>query len=728
MIAKKAILCLQAALLLCACGTKPGTPYSAAEFMSPDMQWRPIPLWFWNDSQVSEEGVEYQLKSMIEKDLYGGCAILPFGAGFRPEYMSEDYFRLYGKAIETARACGARMSLYDEYGFPSGSMGAKHGDGRPRLMERHPGSTLKRLDKDEYACSAGQSVSIDLNGAEGRLMAVTALNTLSGEVINLRDRICDGTLSWTPEGGDWTVLVFRCVIDGDPNVDYLSSEAVSHFVEDTHGAYYQRFPDAFGTVITSTFFDEPTMYRSSGRVWTDDFNEKFEQQYGFAPDCLYPALWYGIGSGTTLARCQLYGLRSRLYAEGFMKTIGDWSRAHGIESTGHQDQEERLNTTSLSGDLMLCGRYMTMPGIDKIGGDRPAERFYKVVSSSAQNWDHPYVMSETFGAMGNISVDSLYRTGIEQFSKGITELISHAVWYDDSKVTFLPELSWRNPVYRDELPAFNTFLARMRYIFARPGRHVADIGVLYPVQTQYAGHYMDGPLSRFDGGVAVEGSNYDELSTVLTDSLGVDFTYIHPDVLNERCSVGRDGRVTMHNEVNEECFSVLFLPSVRVIDIGNLRKIETAARRGARVVFAGQLPEQSATAEASDAEVAAAVASMLEDGVATHIPSVDVNSVVWALAGCDLDVVYGGMPGFNYMHKVVEGNDVYLFGNIRNVPVRQTVSLRGSFRSLYALDPRTGSVEAVEATVRGGRTLFELSLEPSHCRIILAGGIKLSDR
>lgn len=709
-------------LFCCSCGREAvegGQLYTAEEFLSPEMKWRPIPLWFWNDVQVTEDGLEYQLRSMIEKDLYGGCAILPFGAGFKPEYLGEEYFRLYGKAIEIARSYGARMSLYDEYGFPSGSMGAKHGDGRPRLMEKHPGMTLKRLDKDEYACVAGVPMNVSLAGAEGRIMAVTAFDRRTGKVLDLSDNVSDGVLSWTPDDGAWTVMVFRCMVDGDPNVDYLSSEAVAHFVQDTHGAYYERFPDAFGSTICSTFFDEPTMYRSSGRVWTDGFNEKFFEKYGFKPDCLYPALWYNIGPGTALARCQMYGLRSELYAEGFMKTIGDWSRAHGIESTGHQDQEEILNTTSLSGDLMLCGKYMTMPGIDKIGGDRPAERFYKVVSSSAQNWDHQNVMSETFGAMGDIPVDSLYKTGIEQFSKGITDLISHAVWYDDAHVTFKPELSWRNPLYRDELPAFNTFLARLRYILARPGRHVADVAVLYPVQTQYAGHYMDGPLGRFDGGVAIEGTNYDRLSTTLTDSLGVDFTYLHPEVLAERCEVEK-GRLTMHNEINEESFRVVMLPSVRVVDIDDLRKVEQAARKGVKVIFAGLLPEQSATVEASDEEVGAIVESMLEKGLASFIPDVDPATVASALAGIRLDVESDGTPAFNYLHKVVDGHDVYLMGNIGNETITRTVSLRGTFRHLCALDPRTGAISHLDSRCRGGRTNFQLTLSPAQSRIMMS--------
>lgn len=70
--------------------------------------------------------------------------------------------------------------------------------------------------------------------------------------------------------GEWKVMAFVCVEDGDPNVNYLSPEAVKLFVQDTHEAYYKNFPEAFGSVITTTFFDEPTMYRAQGRMWTDD--------------------------------------------------------------------------------------------------------------------------------------------------------------------------------------------------------------------------------------------------------------------------------------------------------------------------------------------------------------------------------------------------------------------------------------------------------------------------
>lgn len=116
-------------------------------FKNPPMKYRPVPLWFWNNSTVNEDELQTQFQQMIAKDGYGGCAILPFGGAFRPKYLSDDYFALYQKAIKEAEKAGAQMSLYDEYGFPSGSMGAINGDDTPRFMQKHPDATIKRLDK-----------------------------------------------------------------------------------------------------------------------------------------------------------------------------------------------------------------------------------------------------------------------------------------------------------------------------------------------------------------------------------------------------------------------------------------------------------------------------------------------------------------------------------------------------------------------------------------------------
>ena len=698
------------------------------EFAKPSMPWRPIPLWFWNNTQVASSSLVQQLGQMVETDGYGGCAILPFGGGFRPDYLSESYFALYGEAVSKARALGAHMSIYDEYGFPSGSMGAINGSGVTTFKNNHPEHTIKRLDKTEYRVGSGATFNRQLS-LQGKLMSLVAWNMNTKEIVPLRDYYDEttGQLTWTaPTQSGWRVLLCQCVIDGDPNVDYLSSEAVSLFVQDTHEAYYQHFADDFGQTIVSTFFDEPTMYRAQGRMWTNDFNEQFEARYGFSPETLYPALWYDIGSTTAYARNLLFGLHSTLYSEGFMKTICDWATEHGILATGHQDQEEIVNPTSVSGDLMLVGKHLTMPGIDKIGNGRNTEDFYKVVSSSANNWDKTFVMSETYGAMGNISVETLYQVAIEQYTKGINHLIPHAVWYNDGDVTFLPELSWRNPLYNAELPRFNAFLSRLNYVLAREGRHVADVAVLYPIQTQYAGHYFDGPKGYYEGGVDVAGTDYTQISHYLTDDLGIDFTYLHPEVLDDRCSVA-DGLLNMNNAINHEHFSVIVLPGVRAISLSNMRKIEEAWEQGVKVVFTTQRPQQAADGAEGDAEVQSIVSRMLDatENKAYFLASPSASSLAEVMAEClpSPDVAFSeGSHPFNYLHKVIDGHDVFFFGNVDATSATNTVKVKTSATKFTLLDPHTGKTTDLP---QGSE--FSLTLRPSQSVFVVDDAMLLKN-
>ena len=120
--------------VLLLCSVLQGTSQTPAEFKSPADRYRPKPLWFWNNTTVTRKGIDTQLKALKEQAGYGGVSILPFGAKFGPKYLSPEYFDLYEYTAEKAEALGMQLSLYDEYGFPSGSGGAIGGDDIPRFL------------------------------------------------------------------------------------------------------------------------------------------------------------------------------------------------------------------------------------------------------------------------------------------------------------------------------------------------------------------------------------------------------------------------------------------------------------------------------------------------------------------------------------------------------------------------------------------------------------------
>ena len=178
------------------------------------------------------------------------------------------------------------------------------------------------------------------------------------------------------------------------------------------------------------------------------------------------------------------------------------------------DQEQVENVTSISGDLLKVFQHQSIPGIDEVFAYRRTERAYKLISSAAYNWDKGLVMSETYGGISNMPVSLLYRMGMDLYAKGINLMVPHAVWTDAKHIVFPPELSWRDATYGPALPEYNRWIGRLN-LMLQGGRHVADIGVLYPVATLQAGTQFD-VGKPYDGGPTVPEADYMRIGELLS--------------------------------------------------------------------------------------------------------------------------------------------------------------------------------------------------------------------
>ena len=257
---------------------------------------------------------------------------------------------------------------------------------------------------------------------------------------------------------------------------------------------------------------------------------------------------------------------------------------------------------------MKSYKYQDVPGIDKIGWDNDPEAYYKIVSSVTYNWDKAQCMTETYGAMGNLSWDRLYSVVMEQYAKGINTFVPHGVWYNLDNISYLPELSYRNPRYAEGLPAFNTYIGRLNVLLQARGRHVADIALIYPISTLQAGFHFDGPISPYSGGVSIPEADYIYLGELLSTQVCRDFTFLHPEVLDARCTV-EGGTLKLNNPVNYEAYKVVILPGHKTMRWSNLQKLKEYYDQGGQVIATGQLPCHSAEF-GHDAEVVATIQAM----------------------------------------------------------------------------------------------------------------------
>ena len=488
-------------------------------FKQPDKAYWPRPLLFIS-GKPDQTGIKQLIQGCVACG-YGGVGPVPYkDTGM--DYLGEEYFEMYGWLLAEIKANGMKLCCYDEWWFPSGSAGGL-------FKAFYPEHCASRLDREVQELHKGKNI---LAQKPGILMAAIAIEKNSFERIVLPTDSQETELFWNRQG-EWELQRFFCRLDEADRVNYLQPESVEKFIALTHKRYFSHFKEYFGTVIDSAFYDEPQFYTQQGRSWTKDFNVKFKARYGWEPDKLYPALWQSIGEETAAARHMLLSFRADLYAEGFAGTIQNWCTRHGIALTGHIDQEEVINPSGITDDLLKAFRYQEIPGIDQIFFPGRASKSYKLVSSAAYNWDKQLVMCECFGAIPGLTEEQMYQEALDLYVKGINLLVPHAVWYDEKNVFFPPELSWRTAEYEKFLKPFNLFCTRLSMLLQKGG-HVAGAAVLYPIeglhsQYSFTWYTKEEKPDYTAGGPFVPENDYQEFGESLFYEENCDFTFLHPE-------------------------------------------------------------------------------------------------------------------------------------------------------------------------------------------------------
>ena len=594
---------------------------------------------------------------------------------------------------------------------------------------------MKSLEMIEKNVTGPAAVTLHIPIDTAIYVGAAMMNRETLERVDVSERKpAGGKFTCQTPKGNWKVMIFYL----DPTfrpastkggfVDYLDAGAVDKFIHITFDAYYSHLKEFFGDPIQMTFYDEPCMHLSNGRMWTPKFNEAFQKKYGFSPMKYYPALWYDIGPETTAARNALFGFRAQLYAENYIGRVADWCAAHGIDMSGHQDQEEVRNPVAIHGDLMKTFSRQQIPGVDDIYATGRSNVGYKVVTSSAFNWDKPLVMAETYAAYRQRDAKTAYKTAMDQFAMGVNLQIGN------------------RPA--DAGPQLDRFVGRMSYLL-RHGRHVADVAVLYPIAAMQSAYYFASPPSSnrpgssstfywaLEGGLIPPELDYMDLGEMLFRGLRVDFTYLHPEVLVGR-SVIEKGRLILDNKENREEFRTLILPGGDTISAEAAKKIVNLYRGGGTVIAIHKLPSKAAEFQ-RDKEVQAIVAEVfgfpVNDPMTAEVrPVVDdfknyfanhnqaggrsfflpqpdiklVNNVLKEAVGVrDVDIqqppiwpakIYPDYDGaLTYLHKVKDGKDIYFFANSRDAAVDSKVVLRGR-KNLALWDPHTGERRQAETT------------------------------
>jgi hypothetical protein len=289
-----------------------------------------------------------------------------------------------------------------------------------------------------------------------------------------------------------------------------------------------------------------------------------------------------------------------------------------------------------------------------------------------------------------------------------------------------------------KLSELNRYVGRLSYVLQN-GRHVADIAVLYPIASlQAAYRFLGGESYSREGGVVPPEIDYMDLGETLFRDLRVDYTYLHPEVLDSRCVV-EDRKLILNNPVNREEYSVLVVPGGDTLSVAAAHKIQEFYRKGGTVIATSKLASRSAEFGQDEAvrQAMSEVFGLEEDsptraqpradsdgdkiqhalhfanrnqagGKAYFLPRPDVLQIRGVLAQVlpvrDVEIQEGLWPlqrgeaydgALTYLHKVKDGRNIYFFANSSRRTVSTTAVVRGT-KDLEIWNPHDGTVDAAQ--------------------------------
>jgi len=325
-------------------------------FVNPPADYRSMPLWVWND-EMSAPRIDEMLKQYREQGM-GGAFVHP-RPGLITEYLSPEWFQSWRRSLETGKALGLRINIYDENSYPSGFAGghvpSQVPDTASQYVVAETDLTASAVTSNPLvvACFAGPKGS-----TEGMRRVFTRAEVRDGETVTLfRLRRASGN-PWTGEF---------------PYVDLTNPRTTPAFLQVTHEAYKKQFGAEFGRSIRWAFADEPLLatggaYDTAKLALPLSFYtlSEFRKRNGYDLADQIASLYWDTGDFRKV-RFDYWQTLHDLWKENYMRPMFEWCDANGLQFTGHWMEHEWPNPWITPDDASLYA-YEHMPGIDMLEG------------------------------------------------------------------------------------------------------------------------------------------------------------------------------------------------------------------------------------------------------------------------------------------------------------------------------------------------------------------------
>ena len=432
-----------------------------------------VPFWFWNGDQREDE-ITRQLEQAAEGGLKGMA--IHARRGNRTAYMSDRWIELVRHSCEEALRLGLDIWLYDEEGFPSGTVGHR--------MQKDDPAFQQKVLKYDY-------VQQDHIGEIKNMVAAYDAETL--ERVSCEGRGADERLVF------WMDTYARYV-------DTLKRATAERFMDMTHRRYFAALKAYFGKPITHIYTDDLNSYLDNGPSlpYTERLPDVFKERLGYDLLDHLPKLVENV-PGCEKVRLGYRKIVLDLFLNEFVDPLYRWCGEHGVMLTGHLsgDEGEIDKSARRFGSAMAFYEYEHIPGIDDFLCSVPDGRYVdqirnpqnhcpvilvKQASSVANQLKSGACGSEVLTFLGwgaSVSGQSAFLN--YQLALGVNLMTHHDFSYATGGVAKRdcpPSYFFQQP-YWVHYGQFHDAIARSTQLLKR-GRYDASVAVIHPMTSCWA--------------------------------------------------------------------------------------------------------------------------------------------------------------------------------------------------------------------------------------------------
>lgn len=721
------------------------------DFQTPGSQYGPRVWWHWMHGNVTRDGIRKDLEWMHDAGIAGfhqfNCQLNPTDVivDKRVPIYSPEWDGMFSYALDVADSLGLEVSIASSPGWsitggPWVTMdGAQKKltwqtvkvKGRTRVHEALPEpfefsgpfQDVPQWPKDIYKYRYYRDIAVVAVRTDGMAATdtvaawknkagyevdwkvtahspATAATHGASEVLDITDKVKDGILDWKVPKGEWTVFRFGYNLLGRENgpveaggkgleADKLSRSAMLDYYKGYLGIMDRASSHRLGSTVKYLMVDS---YEAGKGTWTPDMPEQFKARRGYDL-----TRWLPVLTGMVIGSAE----ESDDFLEDWRKTLGELivenhydlaaeaARSYGMEC--HMESHEQMS--AYIGDGLMAKRNAAVPmgaiwvryGMGIYSSTPVVEADIRESASAAHIYGGNICGAESFSVHSKQTVDGHYpayscypgnlkRLADAALSCGLNRFIMHCSPHQPRDDRF-PGLGlgtfgqWitRHETWAGEARPWHDYLARSCYMMQQ-GQFAADIAYLYGEDTNITARFKERrPEIPF----------------------GYGYDFINADVALHVLEA-RDGALVTPSGMR---YRLLVIDS----EAGKLspelqRRIEQFKAAGVTVCDAR--------------------------GSQSQLPA--VKDAIMGL-GIEADLRIENNPGgdVRYVHRCIDGGDIYWIANISPEGRSVKLSMRAEAGAVRILDADGGKIGPAAFSVRDGRTYVNIDMTQDDARFII---------